>query len=75
MRLKNDESQSDISQTTSSKDKSMRRTKSREEMTADERMEADITDMRCLTLCIGMLERVHGVRFTTQLLNICLTTS
>jgi condensin complex subunit 3 len=30
-------------------------------MTAEERMEADITDLRCLTLCIGMLERVHGV--------------
>lgn len=34
-----------------------------EEMTAEERMQADITDMRCLTLCIGMLERVHGVCF------------
>jgi condensin complex subunit 3 len=39
----------------------MRRTKSREDMTAEERMEADVTDMRCLALCIGLLERVHGV--------------
>lgn len=31
-------------------------------MTPDERMEADVTDLRCLTLAIGMLERVHGVR-------------
>lgn len=30
-------------------------------MSAEECMEADITDMQCLTLCIGMLERVHGV--------------
>jgi condensin complex subunit 3 len=35
--------------------------KSREEMSAEERMQADITDIRCLTLCIGMLEHVHGV--------------
>ncbi|GLB42179.1 putative nuclear condensing complex subunits, C-term domain [Lyophyllum shimeji] len=56
----NDESHADITQTTIAKDRSIHRTKPREEMTAEERMEADIRDMRCLTLCIGMLERVDG---------------
>lgn len=32
------------------------------EMTADERARADEIDLRCLSLCIGMLERVNGVR-------------
>jgi len=31
-------------------------------MTPEESARADMTDMRCLTLCIAMLERVHGVR-------------
>ncbi|KAG6812899.1 hypothetical protein H0H92_015634 [Tricholoma furcatifolium] len=44
----------------SSREKSLRRNKSRDEMSPDERMEADIIDLRCLTLCIGMLERVDG---------------
>lgn len=39
----------------------MRRSKQRQEMTAEEQHEADLTDMRCLVLCIGMLERVNGV--------------
>ncbi|EPS93226.1 hypothetical protein FOMPIDRAFT_1056181 [Fomitopsis schrenkii] len=30
------------------------------EMTADERARADEIDLRCLSLCIGMLERVNG---------------
>lgn len=33
-------------------------------MTPEERMGADVTDLRCLTLAIGMLERVHGVCLT-----------
>ncbi|RDB27802.1 Condensin complex subunit 3 [Hypsizygus marmoreus] len=56
----NDESHADITQTTITKDKSIQRTKLRNEMTPEERMEADVKDMRCLTLCIGMLERVDG---------------
>ena len=36
--------------------------KRREEMTEDERARADTMDVRCLDLCIGMLERIHGVR-------------
>lgn len=40
----------------------MRRSKQSHEMTEEERREADLTDMRCLTLCSGMLERVNGVR-------------
>ena len=31
------------------------------EMTAEERARADEIDLRCLSLCIGMLERVNGV--------------
>ena len=31
-------------------------------MTAEECMEADLTDIRCLLLCIAVLERVDGVR-------------
>jgi condensin complex subunit 3 len=33
-----------------------------QEMTPEERAQADAIDLRCLSLCIGMLERVHGVR-------------
>ncbi|KIY53262.1 hypothetical protein FISHEDRAFT_33685 [Fistulina hepatica ATCC 64428] len=40
--------------------RSMRRPKTREDMSPAERARADATDMRCLALCIGMLERVHG---------------
>jgi hypothetical protein len=32
-------------------------------MSAEERRQADITDIRCLMLCIAMLERVNGVHF------------
>lgn len=31
------------------------------EMTPEERAHADDIDLRCLSLCIGMLERVNGV--------------
>lgn len=43
----------------------MQRTRSRNDMTPEERMDADVKDLRCLTLCIGMLERVDGVRALT----------
>ena len=32
-------------------------------VTAEEQSRRDAMDMRCLSLCIGMLERVNGVRF------------
>ena len=35
-------------------------------MTPEERMEADLTDMRCLWLCIAVLERVDGVRISLE---------
>ncbi|THV00743.1 hypothetical protein K435DRAFT_718742 [Dendrothele bispora CBS 962.96] len=54
----NDASRSDIS--SFRKEKSLRRAKEAHEMTAEERRQADLTDLRCLTLCIGMLERVNG---------------
>ncbi|KAG6907366.1 hypothetical protein DXG01_009187 [Tephrocybe rancida] len=50
----------DTTQATTVKDRSTQRTRSRDSMSPEERMEADIIDMRCLTLCIGMLERVDG---------------
>jgi len=31
------------------------------EMTPEEKAQADDIDLRCLSLCIGMLERVNGV--------------
>ncbi|TFK34512.1 nuclear condensing complex subunit [Crucibulum laeve] len=55
-----DESQSDITQATFRKDRSLRRSKNREQMSAEERMEADVTDIRCLMLCIAVLERVDS---------------
>lgn len=30
-------------------------------MTMEERAIADVTDLRCLIICIALLERVHGV--------------
>lgn len=48
------------------KDKSARKTKERHEMTSEERMESDLTDMRCLWLCIAVLERVDQVKISLQ---------
>ena len=31
------------------------------ELSAEDQARADATDLRCLDLCIGMLERVNGV--------------
>ena len=39
-------------------------------MTPQERMEADVADLRCLTLCIGVLERVDGVRVQVHFLTL-----
>ncbi|KAF7426008.1 hypothetical protein PC9H_008370 [Pleurotus ostreatus] len=54
------ESQSDITHSTIRREKSMRRTKGRDDMSPEEALEADVIDLRCLALCIAMLERVHG---------------
>ncbi|KAH9478497.1 Condensin complex subunit 3 [Psilocybe cubensis] len=51
-----DDNQSDVSQATIKKP----RKKSRDDMTPEERTRADLTDVRCLMLCIAMLERVNG---------------
>ena len=32
-------------------------------VTTEEQSRRDAMDMRCLSLCIGMLERVNGVRY------------
>lgn len=37
--------------------------KSPEDMSPEEQARMDAIDLRCLSLCIGMLERVNGVRF------------
>ena len=47
------------------KDKPVRKTKERHEMAPEECMESDLTDMRCLWLCIAVLERVDGVKNLT----------
>ena len=39
-----------------------KRPRDRDVMSAEERREADITDIRCLMLCTAVLERVNGVR-------------
>ncbi|KAF8875410.1 nuclear condensing complex subunit [Gymnopilus junonius] len=54
-----DDNQSDVSQATIKRDKSVRR-KDRQDMSPEERVQADLTDIRCLMLCIAMLERVNG---------------
>ncbi|KAJ3509746.1 hypothetical protein NLJ89_g5062 [Agrocybe chaxingu] len=55
-----DDGQSDVSQTTIRRDKSSRKQKAPQELSPEQRMEADVTDVRCLMLCIAMLERVNG---------------
>ncbi|KAG6849522.1 hypothetical protein H0H93_007772 [Arthromyces matolae] len=50
----------DMTQTSTGKDRSLQRNRSRADMSPEEQMEADIIDVRCLLLCIGMLERVDG---------------
>ncbi|KAF9476968.1 hypothetical protein BDN70DRAFT_811386 [Pholiota conissans] len=58
--LQLDDNQSDVSQATIRREKSTRQVKSRENMSAEERRQADIMDIRCLILCISMLERING---------------
>ncbi|KAF8155928.1 nuclear condensing complex subunit [Crassisporium funariophilum] len=55
-----DDNQSDVSQATIRRDRSARRNKERPELTAEERVQADITDIRCLMLCTAVLERVDS---------------
>ncbi|KAJ7485781.1 nuclear condensing complex subunit [Mycena latifolia] len=55
------ENENDHDTTQSSlQNRSLRRTKAREDMSVAEAARADLTDVRCLALCVGMLERVHG---------------
>lgn len=48
--------------------------KSLADMTPGERERADAVDVRCLDLCIGMLERVNGVS-NLRLLSVCQPTN
>ncbi|KIK06440.1 hypothetical protein K443DRAFT_674418 [Laccaria amethystina LaAM-08-1] len=50
----------DTTLSTIRKERSLLRTKGREEMSTEERIDADAKDIRCLLLCIAMLERVDG---------------
>ncbi|KAF8888582.1 nuclear condensing complex subunit [Infundibulicybe gibba] len=54
-----DDSRSDITSTRKDRDRSLRRNK-QTELTPEQKAQADLVDQRCLTLCIGMLERVDG---------------
>ncbi|KAJ7193520.1 nuclear condensing complex subunit [Mycena pura] len=55
-----DTTQGDTTQSTIRRERSLRRTKLREEMSAEEAVRVDLTDIRCLEVCTSMLERVHG---------------
>ncbi|KAE9400263.1 hypothetical protein BT96DRAFT_938756 [Gymnopus androsaceus JB14] len=68
-----DASRSDVTFASSKKDRSIRRTKEYQDMTAEEQHEADLNDMRCLVLCIGMLERVNGTFEDNSMLEGVLT--
>ncbi|KAF8633170.1 hypothetical protein AX17_004671 [Amanita inopinata Kibby_2008] len=57
---RDEDSRSDAGKTTFKRDKSLQRKKGYHDMTAEERAAADITDLRCLMICIALLERVHG---------------
>jgi hypothetical protein len=48
--------------TADGRERSLRWTKERREMTQDEAANADRIDIRCLNICIGMLKQIHGVR-------------
>jgi hypothetical protein len=43
------------------------------EMSEEEQARAALIDLRCLGLCIGMLERVNGVRFFSYIYTAALT--
>ncbi|KAK2461192.1 hypothetical protein APHAL10511_006719 [Amanita phalloides] len=55
-----DDSRSDADNTIFRPEKSLCRRKQYHQMTAEERAVADIIDLRCLIICIALLERVHG---------------
>jgi condensin complex subunit 3 len=59
--LINDDDETAIDGPTTAAPRAPRGPKSHAEMTAVERERADAMDVRCLDLCIGMLERVNGV--------------
>jgi condensin complex subunit 3 len=59
--LINDDDETTIDGPTTAAPRAPRGPKSHAEMTAVERERADAMDVRCLDLCIGMLERVNGV--------------
>ena len=63
---KPDDSGSNIGETPATVKTVRPASKPAEERTPEEQARADAIDLRCLALCIGMLERVNGVSFTHQ---------
>lgn len=57
----NDDSRSDAGSLNLQQDRSLRRRKEFRDMTMEKRAIADVMDLRCLIICIALLERVHGV--------------
>lgn len=57
-----DPDRSMATETLSRAGRGVKKPRDRDMMTAEERREADITDIRCLMLCTAVLERVNGVR-------------
>ncbi|KAF8635423.1 hypothetical protein AX15_000413 [Amanita polypyramis BW_CC] len=55
-----DDSRSEAGNSSSRWEKSLRRKKDFHDMTAEERVIADVIELRCLMVCIALLERVHG---------------
>lgn len=60
-----DDSGSNIGETPATV-RTVRPAKAPKELTPEQQAEADAIDLRCLSLCIGMLERVNGVSQSRQ---------
>lgn len=65
------QTRSEASQSGARRGRSMRRAKDIQDMLPEERAEADLTDLRCLAVCISMLQRVHSVCFFSQYFTGC----
>ncbi|TFK26559.1 condensin subunit Cnd3 [Coprinopsis marcescibilis] len=57
--LDDDDDQSNA-ENTSTRGRAIGKPKDRDAMSAEDRREADLTDIRCLLLCIAVLERING---------------
>jgi len=71
----NDDSRSDAGSANLQQNRLLRHRKEYRDMTVEERAIADVIDLRCLIICIALLERVHGVGPTIILSLPCLERS